>query len=122
MLSKTKIKMRKRRKTNPELAETIKLASKNQNWMNIAKILSGPTRKYSSLNLFQIDEKAKTGDTILITGKILSKGDLTKKIKIIGLSISAEAKEKLKTTKSEFIPIIEEIKKNLKFEGIRILR
>ena len=122
MLSKTKIKMRKRRKTNPELAETIKLASKNQNWMNIAKILSGPTRKYSSLNLFQIDEKAKTGDTILITGKILSKGDLTKKIKIVGLSISAEAKEKLKTTKSEFIPIIEEIKKNVKFEGIKILR
>ena len=122
MLSKTKIRMRKKRKTNPELAEAIKLASKNQNWMNIAKILSGPTRKYSSLNLFQIDEKAKTGDTILITGKILSKGDLTKKIKIIGLSISAEAKEKLKTTKSEFIPLIEEIKKNVKFEGIKILR
>ena len=122
MISNTKLKIRIRRKTNPEIAETIKITLKNEEWNKIASILSGSTRKYSSLNLFQIDNKSKAGDTIVIPGKVLSKGDLTKKIKICALAISDQAKEKLKNSKSEFSHIIEEIKKNPKAEGIKILR
>ena len=111
MISNTKLKIRIRRKTNPEIAETIKITLKNEEWNKIASILSGSTRKYSSLNLFQIDNKSKAGDTIVIPGKVLSKGDLTKKIKICALAISDQAKEKIKNSKSEFSHIIEEIKK-----------
>ncbi len=122
MISNTKLKIRIRRKTNSELASTIKLASKQEGWSKISQILSGATRKYSSLNLFQIDKESKTGDTIVIPGKVLSKGDLTKRIKICALAISEQAKEKLKNSKSEFIHILEEIKKNPKAEGIKILQ
>ena len=122
MLSKNKIKTRSRKKTNPEIVSTIKVASKNVNWMPIAKILSGPTRLLISLNLNQIDKNSSIGDTLIVPGKVLSQGDLTKKIKICALSISKQAQEKLKNTKSEFIKIIDEIKKNSKAEGIKILK
>ena len=121
MLSKTKIRDRARKKTSQDVKDTINLALKHVGWMQVAKILSGPTRNQSVLNLQEIDHKAKTGDTIIVTGKVLSKGNLTKKIKICSMSISGQAREKLKETKSEYIHLSEEIKKNPKAEGIKIL-
>jgi large subunit ribosomal protein L18e len=122
MLSKTKIKFRSRKKTNPELVETLKLATNNPKWLLIAKILSGPTTAQSKINLNQIDKESKTGDTIIIPGKVLSKGDLTKKVKICALSISKEANEKLKDTKSEYTTLLNEINKNKKAEGINLIK
>ncbi len=122
MISKTRIKLRNKRKTNPVLVETVQLALKNEAWSKIASILSGPTRNYSAKNLFEIENESKAGDTIIIPGKILSKGELTKKLKLCSLSISVEAKEKLKHSKSEFVYLLDEIKKNPKAEGIKIIR
>nr|AQS33378.1 hypothetical protein [uncultured archaeon]AQS34158.1 hypothetical protein [uncultured archaeon] len=121
-MSRTKIKSHLRKKTKPELKETIALALKNPAWESTAKILAGPTRKQSSLNLFEIEKKVSQGDTILIPGKILSKGELTKQIDIVALSISKEAKEKLAKSKSKFRTIKEEIQKNKKMEGVKVLR
>lgn len=121
-LSKTKIKSRVKRKTNPVLVETLQAAIKHPAWKPVAAILSSSTRKYASKNLFEIDKETKTGDTVVIVGKILSKGELTKKVKICALSISQKATENLKHSKSEFITILEEIKKNQKMEGVKILR
>lgn len=109
-------------KTNPKLKETIASALKHEQWSEIAKLLASSTRKQSALNLFQIDKKTSEGDTVIISGKVLSKGNLTKKIKICALSISENAKEKLKDTKSEFVYLINEIQKNPKAEGVKILR
>jgi large subunit ribosomal protein L18e len=121
-LSKTKVKIRTKKKKNSELSSTIALALKNKAWFDISKILSGPTRLYSSVNLDEIDSETKVGDTIVIPGKVLSLGNLTKKIRICALSISKHAQEKLVDSKSEFATIAEEIKKNPKGEGIKIIR
>lgn len=121
MISKTRLKLRVKRKTNPELVQTIALAIKNPHWLKIAKILSGSTRRHPQVNLSEIDKHSAAGDTIIVPGKVLSKGELTKKIRICALSVSREAKEKLKNMKSEFLPLIEEIKKNSKAEGIKII-
>jgi ribosomal protein L18E len=122
MLSKTKIKFRSTRKGKNELKETLALSLKHKPWLNVAKVLSGPTRGFSSVNLDQIDKKTKAGDTVLILGRILSLGNLTKKIRICALGISEGAKNKLKGTKSEYLTIAEEIKKNPKAEGLVLLK
>ncbi len=121
-LSRTKIKSHLRNKTNSELVETISLALKHKPWNKIAKTLASSSNKQKSLNLSQIDKEAKAGDTILITGKILSEGNLTKKVVLVALSISEHAKEKLKESKSEFVKIKEEIKRNPKFEGVKLIQ
>ena len=121
LISRTHLKNKTKRKTNLVLVETIKLAMKNKAWAVLAHKLSGPTRLHSAVNLSEIEEKAKSGDTIVIPGKILSSGDLTKKVRICALSISESANDKLKASKSEFVTIMEEIKKNTKAEGVKIL-
>ena len=122
MISKTKIKKRLKRKTNPEIVETILAAKKNEYWNKITQIISGSTRKYSSVNLNEIERKTKEGDTVVVIGKVLGSGNVSKKIRICAISFSESAKDKLKVKKSELVTILEEIKKNPKAEGIKILR
>ena len=119
--SKTKLKKQGSRKTNSVLSETLKEAIKYEEWIKVAGMLSGPTRRYKSINLDEIDQRTTTGDRVVIVGKVLGKGELSKKVRICALSFSAKVKERIKNSKSEIVSIIEEIKKNPKAEGIKIL-
>ena len=93
--SRTKIKYQIRRKTNPEIIEAVRLAMKHKPWAKVLEMMSGPKSNYNSLNLLQIDKNTSTGDTVLIIGKVLSLGSISKKLRICALSISAKAREKL---------------------------
>jgi len=122
MKSNTKIEKQLNRKTNAELVKTIILAKKNDDWREIAEILSGPRKNRKNINLEDLDEKSNEGETIVIPGKVLSQGELNKKIKVVALNFSEKAKEKLLKTKSEVSSILEEIKKNPKGEKVRIIK
>ena len=121
-MSKTRLKVRIHRKTNPRLAAAIFLATKSPAWLKLAKLLSQSTRNQSSVNLEDIDSQISMGDTVLVPGRVLSVGEITKKVKICSFGISKEAAEKLKKTKSEWVHILDEIKKNPKAEGIKIIK
>ena len=112
MKSKTLINKQMRNKRNPELVETIFLAKKAN--PEIAGILSGPTRKRVALNLDEINKESKEGEVIIIPGKILGNGNIDsgKKLKIIALSFSVSAEEKLDKAKIGFSLIKEELEKN----------
>ena len=75
-----------------------------------------------SLNLTEIEKNSKEGDTIVIPGKVLSQGDINKKIKVVALGFSEKAREKLMKSKSDPTSILEEVKKNPEAKGIKILR
>ena len=122
LISKTKVKRHLHMKTNPTLTATISAALKQEGWHALAKCIAGATRTQASVNLSMIDKHTKTGDTIIVPGKVLSSGELTKKIRICSLSISQAAREKLKKTKSEYASIADEIKINHKAEGIKIIQ
>ena len=114
-ISKTKISKRARRKINQELAETILLAKKHN--LEIAKILSSPTRKRIILNLDEIDKESKAGETMIVPGKVLGKGELKKKIKLVAFSFSSSAEEKLRKSKCEARKLEDELKKDKKLKG-----
>ena len=121
MKSKTKITKQLKRKTNPEVVKTIEAAKKHENWIKVGAFLSGSTRKYHSVNLKNIDLKTKEGDTVVVLGKVVGTGDMTKRIRICALSFSSSAREKLKSNKSEIISIFQEIEKNPKAQGVKII-
>ena len=104
------------------LVETIKIAMANKAWFDVAHMISGPTRMHSAVGLNQIDETAKDGDVVIIPGKVLSTGDLTKKVKICALSFSTAAAEKIKKAKAESSTIFAEIKSNPSAKGIKIIQ
>ena len=121
--SKTKIEQQSWKKSNSELVETIRAAKKTGNkfWLQIAGILSGPRRMQIAINLNEIEKSTTEGDSIVVPGKVLSQGEISKKIAVIAFSFSERAREKLLKTKSQAISILDEIKKNPQAKGIRIL-
>lgn len=121
-ISKTKIKFNSKRKTNPAVVEILALAMKRKEWLHVAKMLSSSTRKYSMLNLSDIDKETKEADTVMIIGKVLGSGNVSKKVRVCALNFSKSALDKLKKAKAEIVTIAEEIKKNPKCEGVKILR
>jgi large subunit ribosomal protein L18e len=122
MISKTKISKRIKKKKNPSLVETLSACKKNDAWLKVGQLLSISRRKRVSMNLSEISEKGEKGEKVLLPGKVLSQGEIDKKIQIIALDFSENAKEKLDKSKIEFNTIIEEIKKNPDAKGIKILK
>jgi large subunit ribosomal protein L18e len=122
MKSKTQIDRQASRKLNPELAETIRKAKKLDKWVVIAGLLSYPRRMQISKNLDEIDRESGEGDTVVVPGKVLGTGSVSKKIRIVAAAFSESAREKLKARKCEIVQIKEEIKINPKAEGIKILK
>lgn len=114
VVSKTKVNERMRNKTNSILVDAIFLAKKNK-LLDLARALTVPARKQASVNLERIN-KAK-GDSVIIPGKVLSNGEVTKKIKVYAMGISEKAAEKLKKAGCEFKTIIEALKKGEKLNG-----
>jgi large subunit ribosomal protein L18e len=122
MKSKTKISKQLERKSNSNLAETILVAKKQEAWVGIAGILSSPRRNRICINLEEINKEAKAGETIIVPGKVLSQGDIDKKIKVVAFSFSEKAREKLLSAKCEVSYILDEIKSNPSAKGIKTLR
>ena len=122
MKSKTKIEKQMQRKTNLELVKTIIASKKNKDWVGIAEILSGPRKKRVNINLDGINKKVKEGETVVVPGKVLSQGEMNKKINVIALNFSEKAKKKLLKSKCDVSSIIEEIKKNPQAKNLKVLK
>jgi large subunit ribosomal protein L18e len=122
MKSKTKISKQLERKSNSNLAETILAGKKNEAWVGIAGILSGPRRNRICINLEEINKESKAGETIVVPGKILSQGDIDKKVKVVAFNFSEKAREKLLSAKCEVSYILNEIKSNPSAKGVKIIK
>jgi large subunit ribosomal protein L18e len=118
MLSKTKIQERAKGKTNLHLVETILLAKKN-NHLDLATKLSVPTRRRAKINVNELNEIPEKH--IVFPGKILGTGDIDKKMTVVALGFSEEAKEKLKKAGCEIKYIKDELIKNPELKGVKII-
>ena len=89
-------------------------------WKRIAEELEAPTRQRRIVNIFKIDLNSKDGETIIVPGKVLGEGDLTKKVSVAALSFSEQAVGKI--TKQGKIRTIQELmKSNPKASKVRTL-
>ncbi len=106
-----------KRKTNPELVETIMLAKK-QNMIELAKKLSAPTRQQAKINVETLD-KLKEKE-IIVAGKVLGNGNIDRKLTVYALSFSEQAKEKLKKAGCEIKTIYQGLKDKKIKDGVLI--
>ena len=121
MKTKTLIEKQLKRKGNQGLVNTLIAAKKQKAWLKVAGMLSAPRKNHANLNLQEINKQVKEGEKILVPGKVLSQGNLDKKIKIIALGFSESAKEKLKNSGSQTSSILEEIKSNPEAKDLKVL-
>ncbi len=120
-LSKTKIKKRIEKKSNPEVRKLIIFLNKQPKpiWHQIAKHLSYPVSKSVQINISEINKITKPDEVIVVPGKILSKGLLNHKLTIATFKISKKAREKL-IKKADILTIKELADKISQFKGINI--
>lgn len=121
-MNKTKIEKKLKRKTDQDLVETIILGKKKSKWLEVSHLISAPRRTQIAINLDQINSQTKDNEVVIIPGKVLSEGELDKKVKIAALYFSSKALEKLKKAKIETLSIREEINKNPDAKNIKIIK
>ncbi|WP_296795116.1 50S ribosomal protein L18e [uncultured Methanobrevibacter sp.] len=114
-------------KTNPNLIELINKLNKQSKsedaaiWKDVASRLSRSNRRTAEVNLSNINRHAEADETILVPGKVLSNGELDKKVNVVALKFSAKAQEKIESAGGECISIDEIIETNPKGSNIRII-
>jgi len=106
-----------------KLITKLKKVAKEENapiWRVVAYHLEKPRRKKVIVNLNKLEKLAKEGETIIIPGKLLGGGLLTKKLTVVYFSASKEALNKLKKSGSKGITLEEYLKENPKGSNTRI--
>jgi large subunit ribosomal protein L18e len=112
--------------TNNVLKELIielkKLSTKEKVniWKRVAKDLEKPTRQRRKVNIFKIDKYTRKDETAIVPGKVLSEGELTKKITVAAWQFSDKAKEKINKV-GKVVSIKDLMKINPKGKKVRII-
>ncbi|PIN74252.1 50S ribosomal protein L18e [Candidatus Woesearchaeota archaeon CG10_big_fil_rev_8_21_14_0_10_45_16] len=96
-------------------------ARENAFWKRIHKDLNKPSRQRRSVNMYKIDQQARDGETIVVPGKVLSLGSLSKKIDVAAFQFSADAKRKIEEAKGQALSIQELLQKNPEGKKVRIV-
>ena len=97
------------------------LEENNKFLLDLAKRLNKPKRIKPAINLSKINRCSNENETILVPGKVLSYGNLEKKVKIAALSFSEAAKVKIKNANCEYMSIVDLLKENSKGKNVRII-
>lgn len=82
--------------------------------------LEKPSRNRRAVNLFKIEKYAKENETIIVPGKVLGTGELTKKVTVVAFNFSDSAFKKIKE-KGSVVSIEELLKSNPKGKKVRII-
>lgn len=119
--------VKKINKTNPVLITLIHELKKQANeneapiWKDIASRLERSLKNWPEVNLDRISKYTGEKETALIPGKVLSNGDLTKKVTIAAWSFTDKSREKIEKAGGKYISIEELMKNNPKGKDVRIL-
>ncbi len=114
-------------KENPELVNLIKelkINAKTHNakiWKDIAQRLESPDRNHAEVNVSKIERYAKDNEVIIVPGKVLGAGRLTKKVTVAAWRVSGTAEKKIVEAGGEVITIKELMARNPKGSNVRIM-
>jgi len=120
-------KMKPTGPTNPLTRKLIANLEKKEDekkgaiWAAVAERLSKATRRKVEVNLSKLERICNEGDTVVIPGKLLASGILTKAVKVAAASASSAAVKKLAGAGGSFTSIEELAEKNPSGKGVRII-
>lgn len=103
------------------LAEIESKASQNKFWRRIAEDLQKPSRQRRIVNVYKIDKFAREGEIVVVPGKVLSAGELNKKVNVAAFDFSAEARRKVIEAKGKALSLKELFEQNPEGRNVRIL-
>ncbi len=103
------------------LSELESKAHESKFWKRIMFDLKKPTRQRRVVNVYKIDQFANEGETVIVPGKVLSMGNMTKKVEVAALTFSEEARRKIEEAKGKALSIKELLQQNPEGKKVRII-
>jgi len=91
-------------------------------WKKVAYELARPRRQRAEVNLSKIDAHAADDATVLVPGKVLASGAISKKATIAAFSFSGKAKELIGAAGGKAVSIESLQKSNPEGKGVVILK
>jgi large subunit ribosomal protein L18e len=107
-----------------ELVHQLRVTSAKEDvgvWAAVAEDLERPTRRYAAVNLSALARTTRSGETIVVPGKVLGDGELPHALTIAALGFSESAQTKLKAQKATMLTITELVRKDPKGKTVRIV-
>tara|TARA_B100000029_G_scaffold418223_1_gene423168 strand:- start:204 stop:575 length:372 start_codon:yes stop_codon:yes gene_type:complete len=115
------------RKSNSELVKTVtelKKASRENDaplWKSVAQRLEGPSRNWPSVNISKLEYKVNKNSKVLIPGKLLGSGNISKKMTVSAYSFSETAKIKVEAAGGKCVSYNDFIKSNPKGTDVVVI-
>ena len=116
-------RIEERRFTAPRINALLRelLQNKSRFWRAVAEKLSKPRRSRVVVNVSKINRIARDGEKIIVPGKVLGAGVISKKVSVICYECSQKAREKIEKAGGKVVPIEEMLKKNPEGKGLKIV-
>jgi large subunit ribosomal protein L18e len=91
-------------------------------WRDIALRLEKPRQNWAEVNLSKLERYASEGDIIVVAGKVLGSGTISKKLTVAAYDFSESAKKKIVAAGGKGVSIQELVKMSPNGSGVRIMR
>ena len=114
-------------KTNPRLNSLIadlKSAARSTDagiWADVAERLEAPRRTHAEVNLGRIERYAQEDETVIVPGKVLGSGALTKEVTVAAVDLSGTAQTKIEQV-GETMKLEQAIEQNPEGSNVRVIR
>ena len=98
------------------------MKNKKPFWRRVASELSRPRRKKVEVNLSKIEQYAADDSTVLVPGKVLGAGMLSKKLTVAAFAFSGNAKKLIGDAGGKVVTIENLHKSNPEGRGVILLK
>ena len=116
------------KKTDPNLVslvDDLKRSSRENGadiWRDIALRLEKPRRNWAEVNLSKLERFTSDGDVVVVAGKVLGAGAISKKITVAAYDFSDSAKKGIAEAGGSNLTIMELVKQIPNGSGVKIMR
>jgi large subunit ribosomal protein L18e len=109
--------------TNPVLLNTIELLQEQNAsvWNEVAENLGKVNRRRPEVNLSDIERNTEDGDTVVVPGKVLGSGRLTKDVEVAAFKASNSAKNHINEN-GEFKFIEDLVDENPEGSDVKVIK
>jgi len=123
-MKKTNIKDISKRKGNAFLLSLVETLNKEKKriWKSVAYELSKPRKKKVEVNVSKIDIYTKEGASVIVPGKVLGAGRLSKKVLVAAFSFSDTAKKAIEEAGGKAMSIEALLKSNPTGREVMIIK
>jgi len=90
-------------------------------WAKVAERLSSSRKNRAEINLRKINSNANDGDTLVVPGKVLGSGRLTKKVDVAAYNFTESARKAIEASGGKALTLLELAEKNSKGSGVKII-